>query len=580
VLRARLQQTTPTIIPELHHRASQWYEQNGFIIEAVQHALSASDFERVADLIEPIGLMMALQGQIQTVLGWFNALPDPVIYARPILNIYYASALLLAHNIDACSVCLQEIEQRLPMDRSSVRTRRVLGMAAILRATIALYRGDGSRSVVLAQEALDLLPETEQIWRLSARVHTIRAHFLSGDVRQTSIDWVPEVVTSVCRSGDFLNALSSIVMLARLQMMQGRLRQAAATCERVKQLIPEQQVFEGIAGNAAHSFILGEIRYEQNDLVESERLITQGMRLTCETLLIDARSLIVGYTTQARLQQALGKHEQALETLDAFITLARERHFVSWMIDRVAALRAQIELAQGNLAAAAHWAQESGLTTDDRDLSYLHERKYVALVRVYIAQGRKDHKRDLLRGSLQLLGRLQQEAERVARMGSVLEILILRALVLDVLGEQQQAIHVLEQAVTLAKPEGYVRPFADEGKAMGCLLAQLQATGHGAQRYLQTLLAACESGDPASAELTPPVKNASPKLLQPLIDPLSERELEVLRLLAEGASNAAIAAQLVVATSTVKRHVSNIFAKLAVGNRMQAVARARELAIL
>jgi LuxR family maltose regulon positive regulatory protein len=363
-------------------------------------------------------------------------------------------------------------------------------------------------------------------------------------------------------------------------MMQGRLRLAAATCAKATQLTPEQQVFDGIAGNAVYYFILGEIRYEQNDLVEAERLITQAMRLTRETLLIDARSLVLGYTTLARLQQALGKHGQALETLAAFITLARERHFVTWMIDRATALRAQIELAQGNLAAATRWAQESGLTTDDQDLSYLREREYVALLHVYIAQGRKDPASAHLPGTLQLLDRLQQEAESLARMGSVLEFLILRALLLDVLGEQQQAMYALEQAVALTEPEGYVRPFVDEGKAMGRLLAQLQARGHGSQRYLQTLLAACDSADPASAELTLPVKNTSPRLAQPLIDPLSERELEVLRLLAEGASNAAIAEQLVIATSTVKRHVSNIFAKLAVNNRVQAVARARELAIL
>jgi LuxR family maltose regulon positive regulatory protein len=580
VLRARLQQTTPTVILELHRRASRWYEQNGFILEAVQHALSATDFERVAALIEPIGLIMVIQGQVQTILGWLNALPEPVIHDRPLLSIYYASALLLANNIDACSVCLQKIEQSLPIDRSSVQVRRVLGMAAILRAILALYIGDGSRSIALAQQALDLLPETEQILRLSARVHTIRAHFLSGDVRQASIDWVAEVVTSVCRSGDFLNALGSILMLARLQMMQGRLRLAAATCAKATQLTPEQQVFEGIAGNAVYYFILGEIRYEQNDLVESERLITQGMRLTRETLLIDARSLVLGYTTLARLQQILGKHGQALETLDAFITLAREHHFVTWLIDRAAALRAQIELAQGNLAAATRWAQESGLTTDDQDLPYLREREYVALLRVSIAQGRKDPESALLQGTLQLLDRLQQEAESLARMSSILEFLILRALLLDVLGEQQQAIPILEQAVTLAEPEGYVRPFADEGKAMGRLLTQLQARGHSAQRYLQTLLAACRPVDQASAELTLPPKKGSPRLTQPLIDPLSERELEVLHLLAEGASNAAIAEQLVIATSTVKRHMSNIFAKLAVNNRVQAVARARELAIL
>ena len=163
VLRARLQQAAPTVLPGLHRRASQWYEENSFIIEAVQHALSACDFERVADLIEPIGLMMAVQGQVQTVLGWFNAVPEPVIYARPLLSVYHASVLMLAHNMEACLVSLQKIEQSLPVDRSSVLVCRVLGMAAIVRATIALYIGDGEGAMVLAQQALELLPETEPI---------------------------------------------------------------------------------------------------------------------------------------------------------------------------------------------------------------------------------------------------------------------------------------------------------------------------------------------------------------------------------------------------------------------------------
>jgi LuxR family maltose regulon positive regulatory protein len=179
-----------------------------------------------------------------------------------------------------------------------------------------------------------------------------------------------------------------------------------------------------------------------------------------------------------------------------------------------------------------------------------------------------------------LLDRLQQEAEGFARMGSVLEILILRALALAVLDEQQQAMSILSDAVTLTEPEGYIRPFADEGKPMGRLLAQLQATGHGSQRYLQTLLAACEPDGSAPAECSLSMTTANPKPLQPLLDPLSARELEVLHLLARGASNATIAEQLVVATSTIKRHVSNIFSKLAVSNRTEAVARARELEIL
>lgn len=580
VLRARLQQTAPTMIPELHRRASQWYEQNGLIVEAVQHGLSATDFERVADMIEPIGMMMAFQGQLQTVLGWFNALPKSIIHARPLLSIHYATVLLLTHQIEACSVRLQEIEQILPMDKSSVLTRRVLGMAAVLRATLALYRGEGPLCITLAQQALDLLPETEQIWRLPARVHLIRMHLLSGDVRQTSIDWVAEVVASACRSGDFLTALSSIVMLARLQIMQGHLRQAATTCGKATHLIPEQEVFEAIAGNAAYYFLMAELRYEHNDLFEAEQLMTQGMPLINEALLIDARSLIVGYTTQARLQQALGKHSQALETLDTFISLARERHFATWMIDRIDALRAQIELAQGNLAAAVHWAEQNSWLTEDQDQSYSHEREYLTLVRVYIAQRRHNSKNDLIHEAIHLLDCLQQEAEKYDRMGSVLEILILRVLLSDVLGEQQQVMSILKRAVTLAEPEGYVRIFVDEGKEMKRLLTQLQARDHSAQGYLQTLLAAYESSSPAPAELALSMETAHTEPVQSLVDPLSARELEVLRLLAKGASNAAIAEQLVLATSTVKRHMSNMFLKLAVSNRTEAVARARELKIL
>jgi LuxR family maltose regulon positive regulatory protein len=447
-------------------------------------------------------------------------------------------------------------------------------MTCLIRATIALYIGDGLRCIALAQQTLELLPETDQVWRLSARVHTIRNHFVSGDVRETSIGWVEEVVASVCRSRDFLDALGGIIMLARLQTMQGRLRQAAATFERAMLLIPEKQVLERIAGNAVYYFLLGEIHYEWNDLVEAEHLITQGMRLTCGDLLIDARSLIAGYTILARLQRAIGEDGRALEALDAFITIARERHFVPWMINRITALRAHFELAQGNLTGAIRWAEECGLNTEDQDLSYLYEREYLTLARVRIAQGRKDSKKDFLRESLQLLVRLQQEAENCARMGSVLEILILRVLALHSLDQQQQALHVLGQAVALAQPEGYIRLFVDEGKVMGRLLMQLQATDRSAQGYLQTLLAAYEANDLAPVEVT----HLRP--LQPLIDPLSERELEILRLLAGGASNAAIAEQLIVATSTVKRHVSNILSKLAVNNRTEAVARARELQIL
>lgn len=243
-------------------------------------------------------------------------------------------------------------------------------------------------------------------------------------------------------------------------------------------------------------------------------------------------------------------------------------------------MRVQIELAQGNLAAAIHWAEKSGLSTGDTDLSYLREREYLALARVHIAQGRYNQNASIVREALCLLDRLLQKAESKARMHSAIEILVLCALAFQEVGHSMEALAALKRAMVLGEPEGYVRIFLDEGEAMLHLLSRLRATGHGESAYIQTLLAA---GEKHIHELSAPLfKPETPHSMssQPLLDPLSWRELEVLHLIANGDSNYEIAEQLVVAVSTVKRHVSNIFSKLAVTNRTQAVARAREFGML
>ena len=222
----------------------------------------------------------------------------------------------------------------------------------------------------------------------------------------------------------------------------------------------------------------------------------------------------------------------------------------------------------------------SGLSVDD-DLSYPREREYLTLVRVCIAQGRDDTASRFLQDALNLLDRLLQDAEAKARMGSALEILILRALALDAQGDHQGALIALERAVMLAEPEGYTRIFLDEGEPVLTLLSELLATGHSARGHLHTLLAAGDYREHGHA--VPPMPASAQtfqKPLQPLLDPLSERELEVLSLMADGTSNAGIAEQLILAISTVKRHVSNVFSKLSVTSRTQAVARAHELELL
>jgi ATP/maltotriose-dependent transcriptional regulator MalT len=543
VLRSRLQHAHPELVPELHRRASAWYEQHEMSAEAVQHALAASDFEHAAHLIEQSALSLALRGQVHRVLGWLNALPDAVVRSSARLCLCHAIMLMFTNQLEAVEVCLQDAETCVQADMPEDRARVIQGWVAGVRANLALFSGDLARCVAFARQTLDLLPETEVIMRAAAATGPAHAYLVSGDVTQASEDLVAASSAPVRASGDLFALLTSITLLARLQVMQGRLRQAAITYEQVVQVVPEQEMLRVLVGSAGYYFGLGDLLHEWNKLDAAEHTLMQGLELVRGTLTVDAQVVTQGYMALARLQQARGDSNRALAT-------------------------------------AVRWANGSGLSVDD-DLSYPREQEYLTLARVRIAQGRDDPASRFLQDALNLLDRLLQDAEAKARMGSALEILILRALALDAQGDHQGALIALERAVMLAEPEGYTRIFLDEGEPMLTLLSELLATGHSARGYLHTLLAAGDHREHGHA--VPPMPASAQtfqKPLQPLLDPLSERELEVLSLMADGASNAGIAEQLMLAISTVKRHVSNVFSKLSVTSRTQAVARARELELL
>jgi LuxR family transcriptional regulator, maltose regulon positive regulatory protein len=276
----------------------------------------------------------------------------------------------------------------------------------------------------------------------------------------------------------------------------------------------------------------------------------------------------LGYTALAHLEQARGNFPAALGALDALAQVAERRHFAAPLAPQVAAAQAQLELARGNVAAAVRWADTSGLAPGDGDVPYPREGEYLALARVRIAQARTVQALPLLQDVLHLLDRLQEAAEANARMSSVLEILILRALVLEVQGNRTAALSVLERALVLAEPEGYMRLFVDEGTPM---LTLLRLT-HGRSivpGYVATLLAAF--GEQPTSEPLPSSYSSV------LVEPLTEREREVLRLLVQGASNREIAQRLVLSINTVKRHVYNICGKLEVQSRAQVIVKARAL---
>ena len=261
-----------------------------------------------------------------------------------------------------------------------------------------------------------------------------------------------------------------------------------------------------------------------------------------------------------------------MATLHAFTELAHQRHLAQHLLAQAAAVQAQVEVAHGNLAAAVRWVEGSGLSVNDEELSYPREREYLSLARVRIAQGQADPEDPFLPEALQMLARLLHDAERNARGGSVIEILILKALALQAQGQQEQALAVLQRVLALAEPESYMRLFLDEGPAMLALLRLAHAQSI-APHYITRLLVA--SGEQPSASAAVPTPRSTV-----LVEPLTERELEVLHLIAAGASNEEIAERLVIAIGTVKRHVSNIFGKLTVSNRTQAVARAQGIGLL
>jgi len=572
VLYSQLQQAEPDLVPELHRRASAWYEQYGLGVEAVQHALAAPDVELAARLIEQYGLSIALRGQVHLVLGWLKALPEGLVRSHAGLCLYYALMLMFTNHLDAAEIHLHEAEQCIRSDMPADQARIIHGWVAGIRANLALFSGDLAGCIACSRQTLELVPETEVMIRAAAATGPAHAYLLSGDVRQEVEDLVAATAAPVRTTGDLFALLTSITLLAHLQVLQGRARQAAVTYEQVLEVVPGQDMLRVLVGSAGYYFGLGDLLREWNNLDAAERFLAQGMELVRGTLTVAAHVVTQGYTLQARLQQARGDYHGAIATLDAFAHLAGERHFVSGLVAHVAAVRTQVKLAQGDLKASIRWADASGLSASDDELSYPYEREYLTLVRVRIAQGRTDPAGSFLQDASHLLNRLLADAEAKARMSSVLEILVLHALSFHAQGKLPAALSTLERALTLAEPQGYIRLFVDEGVPMLTLLHHAHTRGS-ASGYVATLLSATGSPGSTASPLHPSDAGS-------LIEPLTERELEVLRLLVAGLSNAAIAQELVVTVGMVKRHVNSIYSKLDVNSRTQAVAHAHTLHVL
>ncbi|MGB3634024.1 MAG: LuxR C-terminal-related transcriptional regulator, partial [Rubrobacteraceae bacterium] len=585
VLRARLMEAHPDLVPSLHLRASEWYEQNGLRADAIRHALAAEDFERAAGLVERAWPAMRKSRREATMLGWMKALPDELVRARPVLSVGYALALLDGGDLEAAEARLRDAERWLNaaaqtnerpevpsagmivVDEEQFRSLR--GSIANARAYHAQALGDVPGTVRYTRRALDLLPESDHYERGTAAGLLGLAYWASGDL-ETAHRTFADSLAALQRGGGILFEIAGIPILAEMKVAQGRLHEAMSTYEQSLEFAMERN--EPVPWITAYLHLgLGELHVERGDLEAAREHLQRSTELGGQASLPDWRYRLC--IAQARIKKAWGDPNAALDLLDEAERLYHKSPVPD--VRPVAALKTRVWVAQDRLTEALDWAREKSLSAND-DLSYLSEFEHTTLARVLIARYRSERADRHIHEAMGLLERLLRAAEEGGRIGNVIEILMLQALAHEMQGDSPTALVPLERALKLAEPEGYVRIFVDEGTPMAKLL--LGAAAHGIMPdYIAKLLAVFEAGEQRSKGKSRSSAAQSP---QPLTEPLSQRELEVLRLLKTELSGPEIAREFVIALSTVRTHTKSIYSKLNVNNRRAAVKRATELDLI
>jgi LuxR family maltose regulon positive regulatory protein len=585
VLHMHLMTEQPDQVPALHRRASEWYEHNDSAADAIHHALAAADFERAADLIERAMPAMRRSRQEATLLGWLQALPDELFHCRPALSVHYAGTLLQSGQLEGVEGRLRDAERWLDtmadmgerLEASSAEVvvvdekefRGLPGWIAIYRAGIALVLGNVADTVNYARRALDLVPEEDHLGRGAAAGLLGLAYWTSGDLEAGHRSYA-DGMARLQRAGHISDALGCAVALADIRIAQGRLREAMRIYEQALQLATEQGSPE-LRGTADMYVGISELYRERNELNTATQHLLRSKELGELAGLPQNRYRWC--VAMARIREAQGDLDGALDLLHEAEHLYVSDFFPN--VRPVAAWKTRVWVAQGRLGEALGWARERGLSAED-NLSYLREFEHITLARVLLARYKSDRTDSSIREAIGLLERLLKAAEEGGRMGNVIKILLLQALAHQALGDIPATLLPLQQALTLAEPEGYVRMFVDEGLPMAQLLREVAA--HGIMPdYTGKLLAAFEAEQQKRVAEPPfPTTPAS----QPLIESLSQRELEVLRLFKTELSGPEIAHELVIGLSTLRTHTKSIYSKLNVNNRRAAVKRAEELDLI
>jgi len=576
LLRARLHEGEPARVAQLHRHAAAWYVEHELADEGIGHAVAAGEMLWAARIIEKyFDMVYSVRGEAATIHRWLSALPAKVVRSRPRLLLAQALMAATSGHLEVVEPLLDAVECA-PLDWADEPFEPAGGVAAsnlinvpalttLHRGYLAQLRGDAEATAAFAARTLAEIKPGERLLSAAAHGFLAVAEWLRGRLAEAERAFAASV-TGWHETGQLTITAWGWYELALLRRAQGRLDAAVLTCEQALDALVTSGRPPPAAGPSYA--VLAEIAYQRDELAVALEHATKAIAL-CRQF-VYTPPLAKGLAMLAMIRQATGDPAGALE---AITEAEQAAPGPAGLLNPVPAQRARLLLAQGDLAAAAHFPQETGLGPDD-ELDYGRESGHLVLAQILLAQDRPGQ-------ALALLDRLHAAAVAQGRTGSLIETGALRALALAATGDKAGAVTALAEALMLARPQGYIRVFADEGPPMAALIGRLIAAQRADQAaagvplgYLARLQRAIGIG-PAAPGLGPDTA-----AVPGIVDPLTSRELEVLKMLAAGRSNQAIAGQLVVTLDTVKKHVGHVLGKLGAANRTEAVARARELSLI
>jgi LuxR family maltose regulon positive regulatory protein len=562
-LRDQLQRDHAVDLPDLHLRAAAWYEQQDQLDQAISHMLAAGRVTEAGCLIQKTARQHLMRGEAATLLKWFKALPDDVIRGQPLFCLIYAWVLTNAGQVEAALPYLDHLENDLA---HHAEARLLLGEAATVRARIGAIRDDPAQILHFSRQALALLPQEAALLRSSVYLDLAGIYRNNHDVEAAQTAY-REAINLGRATGNLRVVMLSVYYLADLYLSLGQFQQAAQLYQQGlnwrRQIAPDSALSCWVHAG------LGALLYEWNELTEAIHHLRQALELGRQSG--EVKVLMYARITLAQALQTQGCPEEATATIQAAAEIAQQANIID-LTRQVELARLKLWLRQGQVDTAAAWLQQQGLSLQNPALSPYH---LTMLAWRHLAQG-QPASAELPR----IIDLIQARSETAFAHHLPLPLvhdLILLALAHHGSGQAAEAVEIMARTVSTAEPMGLIRTFIDApNPAVAALLRQV-ASRQASGGYLSKLVAhLTERPASAAPAASPPVPPAG----QDLVEPLNQREIEVLQHISAGLSNQEIAEEMILAVSTVKWYLRNIYDKLQVNRRTQALARARELNLL